>query len=110
MKNTLDALCQKSTTNSPNTLISWILICSYCYYQKDSTIVSDETFDKLCKECLDKYHDLRHAHKHLVSKQDLQAGTLFTLKHNDYPLIVQCCAGQMLEQVYGDWRGETVYG
>lgn len=106
---TLDSLMHKSTTNAPNTAIAWILIASYCYYQRDTSILSDEAFDKLCKKTLDNYSGLVHNHKHLVTEDSLRAGTLFNLKHNDYPLIVQCVAGQMMEKVCGDWRGEAMY-
>lgn len=71
------------------------LMCSYLYYCTTKTSpLSDEIFDKLGRYLLDNYEEIEHIHKHLVSLEDLECGTLFRLQEKDYPLIVKNCAMQ----------------
>ena len=37
----------------------------------------------MCKTLYDKYDDLKHMHKHLVSKGDLTAGTGYGIKYTE---------------------------
>ena len=65
--------------------VSMYLMGAYAYYVEDDPIMSDWDFDMLAKKILDEYDTLSHPHLHLLSKDDLRAGTYL----GEYPLIVQ---------------------
>jgi hypothetical protein len=48
---------------------------------------------------LDKFDEIEHRHKHLISKDDLAAGTGYTLTKKDYPQIVIGAAKQLREEL-----------
>lgn len=70
---------------SINLSVPWYLILSCAYYTFDETLVPDTDFDNLCKLMLEKYDQIEHQHKHLVSRESLSAGTGFDVK---YPEMV----------------------
>jgi hypothetical protein len=55
--------------------IARYLMCAYAYYEQDDPLISDVEFDMLAKYILQNYDDISHFHKHLVTKEDLEAGT-----------------------------------
>lgn len=63
-------------------LTSYLVHC-YLYYIKSSPIIYDEQFDKICKSILDRWKDMTHHYKELVSYDDLKAGTGYGIK--EYP-------------------------
>ena len=71
-----------------NSVISQYLVHSYIYYQLDNSTISDGDYDKLAKYILEHWDDLDHPHKHLISKDALEAGT-FLLSEDEYPTIVK---------------------
>ena len=71
-------------------LMSVFLVTSYAYYRRYVSLLKDETYDKIAKTLHDHWDELEHPHKHLVTKEDLAAGTLYALR--DYPRIVKHCA------------------
>tara|TARA_B100000941_G_scaffold177518_1_gene127124 strand:+ start:102 stop:395 length:294 start_codon:yes stop_codon:yes gene_type:complete len=68
---------------NPNMLIPYYLMFSYLYYEKNISLIDDGEFDKMCRTLLEKYDDLEHMHKHLVSKGDLTAGTGYGIKYTE---------------------------
>ena len=68
---------------NPNMLIPYYLMFSYLYYEKNISLIDDGEFDKMCKTLLEKYDDLEHMHKHLVTKGDLTAGTGYGIKYTE---------------------------
>lgn len=68
------------------------LVASYAYYLRHVSLMSDESYDKIAKALLTNWDTFEHQHKYLVTKEDLQAGTLYALKAKDYPLIIRTCA------------------
>lgn len=70
--------------------MSVFLVASYAYYQRYTSLLKDETYDKIAKLLHDNWERFEHPHKHLVSKADLAAGTLYALRN--YPRIVVHCA------------------
>jgi NAD-dependent DNA ligase len=64
------------------------LMLSYCYYIRNVSLVSDEEYDVLAKQLLLNWDSFEHQHKYLVSKEDLEAGTLYHLSALSYPLMV----------------------
>lgn len=55
--------------------IARYLMSAYAYYEQDDPLISDHEFDMLAKYIRHNYDDLEHVHKHLVTKDDLDAGT-----------------------------------
>ena len=80
-------------------LIPWYLILSYAYYIEDESLVTDTEYDNICRRLLDKFDEMEHRHKHLISKDDLAAGTGYTLTKKDYPQIVIGAAKQLREEL-----------
>ena len=54
--------------------------------KKISQNFSDAEYDTICKRLHDEWDDIEHYHKHLINKEDLVAGTGYSLK---YPTIVK---------------------
>jgi NAD-dependent DNA ligase len=54
---------------------------SYLYYKEDRQVLTDEDFDRLAKRLLDNWDSVDHMHKHLISKEDLQAGTGYAIQY-----------------------------
>ena len=68
---------------NPNMLIPYYLMFSYLYYEKNISLIDDGEFDQMCKTLYDKYDELEHMHKHLVSKDDLTAGTGYGINYTE---------------------------
>ena len=64
------------------------LMASYAYYIEDVSLLADTQYDADAKLLLKYWDDFEHVHKHLVTRGDLEAGTLFRLSMKDYPLPV----------------------
>ena len=64
--------------------IAKYLMCSYAYYKLDKNLITDQQFDQLGKDILANYDNIEHMHKHLVTKEMLDAGTYL----GEYPNIV----------------------
>lgn len=63
--------------------ISYYLIFSYLYYEKDDGIISDHQYDDLCKNLFENFDQVKksdHIHKHLVDKFNLECGSGFGIK------------------------------
>ena len=60
------------------------LMCAYAYYEQDDPLISDQEFDELAKFILENYDAIDHPHKHLVTKDNLEAGTYL----GEYPNMV----------------------
>lgn len=72
------------------------LLHSYLYYILDQPVIPDEEYDKICKDLYEKWDEINHLHKHLVSKDDLKAGTGYSLTIYDYPKNVKTFADELL--------------
>ena len=64
--------------------IAKYLMCAYAYYEQDDPLISDQEFDELAKFILENYDAIDHPHKHLVTKDHLEAGTYL----GEYPNMV----------------------
>ena len=64
--------------------ITKYLMCAYAYYEQDDPLISDQEFDELAKFILENYDAIDHPHKHLVTKDNLEAGTYL----GEYPNMV----------------------
>lgn len=72
-------------TDNPNMLVPYYLMLSFAYYKQDDPIVSDAFYDKLARKLLKEYDNIEHYHKHLISKDALEAGSYL----GEYPSIVE---------------------
>lgn len=69
------------------------LCSSFLYYCRMESVISDTEYDMLAKRLLESYDEWQtHMHAHLVTKEDLEAGTLYKLKAADYPPMVRLAA------------------
>ena len=68
---------------NPNMLVPYYLMFSYLYYEKNVSLIEDTEFDKLCQTLLEKYDNVEHMHKHLVSKESLTAGTGYDIVYTN---------------------------
>lgn len=80
----LDKYCLKITKNK-NMLIPWYIMAAYAYYVNDDPIISDSLYDTLAKQILLEYDNIQHQHKHLIDKDQLEAGTCLI----KYPSIIE---------------------
>lgn len=74
----------KTTEEFANNLFKFYLTHSYRYYILDQPVTSDENFDSLCKQLLQRFDDITHPDKALVDRSALEAGTGFQLQFK-YP-------------------------
>ena len=81
-------------------LVPIYLMSSYLYYRKDTSKISDGEFDLLCKRMLENWKEIRHPHKRLIKKKDLEAGTGYAIRK--YPTIVMSSAERWISGEYDD--------
>ena len=74
----------KVITSNINMTVPYYLMASYAYYKEDDPIFSDDYYDELAKKILKNWDDIEHYHKHLLSKDILEAGSFL----GKYPTIV----------------------
>lgn len=94
----IESLCEVAVLNyGPSMLVPWHLITSFAYYHLNESLVSDEFYDKLCKDLLDAMDALEvdHFNMDLVDTAALKAGTAFHLKLDAYPQRVRSVAMKM---------------
>lgn len=78
-----DELLLECVNRDINLTVPWYLITSYLYYREATPIISDETYDHLCKLMEASWFYIKHPHKHLISLDDLKAGTAYAI--TEYP-------------------------
>ena len=78
----------KPDYSNPNSVLSWWLMASYAYYELLSPIMLDEEFDEMTQILKDKWDEIDHPHKSLITKSHLDATTGYDIK---YPNIVKYC-------------------
>ena len=61
--------------------IAMYLMASYMYYEEDTPIMADGDFDNLCVHLLENLDKYEHKHKHLVTKENLSAGSCLGVKY-----------------------------
>lgn len=68
---------------NPNKLLVHYLMSSYIYYELNDSVYSDHQYDQICRELLNRWDDVDHMHKHLVTKSHLEAGTGYDIKYTN---------------------------
>lgn len=103
----LDHLARQSYKDDPSSVIYWLIMSSYLYYIRMESVLSDETFDKMCKLVLDK--NIKHSKlQYLVNDDRLRAGSFFDVKPTEYPDFIIEDAEKLLR--YGTWYGSKING
>ena len=80
-----DKHCGDLIDDNINMTVPWYLMAAYAYYEEDDPILSDAFFDKLANKILKEWDNITHYHKHLLSKELLEAGSFL----GEYPSIVK---------------------
>lgn len=70
-----DKDCVDHADTNINMCVPWYIMASYAYYVLDDPILTDSTFDRLCRKLLENWDSIEHIHKHLLTKEALLAGT-----------------------------------
>ena len=89
-------------------LIQKYLMASYAYYILHESVMPDEEYDKLATVLLKYWDQFDHQHKHLISKDDLEAGTLYSLRRHDYPLMVKNATELWLQELRPSGKREIL--
>ena len=76
-----DKHCSDLIDENNNMMIPWYVMASYAYYVEDRPLLSDGYFDRMAKRMLAEWDDIEHMHKHLITKEMLEAGTFL----GEYP-------------------------
>jgi hypothetical protein len=90
----LDDYAAEIFADNINMMVPWYLMAAYAYYKQDEPILTDAFFDAMGKTMLERWDDINHYHKHLITVDDLAAGTYL----GDYPSIVNGALEEMLAQ------------
>lgn len=80
-----DKDCLDITGDNINMTVPWYIMAAYAYYEEDSPILEDQTFDRLAKKILENWDDIEHMHKERLTKDMLEAGTYL----GEYPTRVK---------------------
>ena len=81
----------------PGRLFNLYMMTSYLYYECAASVVTDSDYDKLCTLILRNWARIRHPHKALVTREDMEATTGYTLRGR-YPTIVKHAAMRLLAE------------
>jgi hypothetical protein len=81
----LDDYAAEIFADNINMMVPWYLMAAYAYYKQDEPILTDAFFDAMGKTMLERWDDINHYHKHLITVDDLAAGTYL----GDYPSIIK---------------------
>lgn len=79
-----------------NMLVPWYLMASYAYYVLDESLLTDEEYDKLCKDLYDKWDTIQHQDKDRVEREALRAGTGYQMTAGDYSSRVKGAADHLI--------------
>lgn len=97
----LDAMAHNLIKEWPNLLVPWYLMASWMYYARDLSLVTDGFYDELCKT-LDLYwDDVEHAHKHVVDRASVAAGTGYGVTTDRCPLTTRAAASALARVQWG---------
>ena len=93
----LDKECTDIVDSNINMCVPWYLMAAYAYYVEDDPILSDSKFDRLARLMLERWDEIKHHHKHLITVKDLEAGTYL----GEYPSRVSGAVKQLREACLG---------
>ena len=85
----------KPYQNNPNMLVPYYLMYSYAYYKENESLISDTEYDNICKQIIEKWDNITHWHKSLLTLDALKAGTGYDIK---YPNLVISAAKLLIKK------------
>ena len=90
----LEVDVEAMSASNPARLVSLYLMASYLYYcaEHHNPILSDNAYDLVCLKLARHWDDITHPHKHLIRLEDSRVSSNFTMREDDYPLIVRNAA------------------
>lgn len=97
----MDGMCEMAVDRAPNTVIPWWLMASYLYYIHDDSLLSDGLYDNLARLMLKNWPKLEHKHKHLITVDDLEAGSLSRLVASEYPVTTRGAVSHLVRSEWG---------
>ena len=71
----------KPYQNNPNMLVPYYLMYSYAYYKENESLISDTEYDYICKQIIEKWDNITHWHKSLLTLAALKAGTGYDIEY-----------------------------
>ena len=71
----------KPYQNTPNMLVPYYLMYSYAYYKENESLISDTEYDDICKQIIEKWDNITHWHKSLLTLDALKAGTGYDIEY-----------------------------
>ena len=77
----------KPYQNNPNMLVPYYLMYSYAYYKENESLISDTEYDDICKQIIDKWDNITHWHKSLLTLDALKAGTGYDIEYPNTPVM-----------------------
>ena len=92
----------KRCVQNPNMVVPYLLMASYLYYCKDEAPpLQDHEYDWLCSYARQNWSRIQHPHKRLIKKSWLEAGSLYKLREDEYPMMVKGAAFSWLKGYVG---------
>ena len=85
----------KPYQNNPNMLVPYYLMYSYAYYKENESLIPDTEYDDICKQIIEKWDNITHWHKSLLTLDALKAGTGYDI---EYPNRVISAAKTLIEK------------
>lgn len=101
----LDTMFLAVEKAAPVAVIPWWLMASYTYYIHDFSLLSDGLYDRIGVSIRVNWDRLEHYHKHLILPSDLEVGSLYRLKAEDYPMSIRGAA----QHLAGAKLGKEIY-
>lgn len=95
----MDDRCLATIQARPKVAVAWYLMASFLYYHRGVSILSDSFYDMIGKTMLQTPHHFNHYHAHLITLDDLTAGSLYRLKEEDYPAITKDTAEMLAREI-----------
>jgi hypothetical protein len=97
----MDSMVRSLIEEHPNLLVAYYLICSYLYYHRDISIISDGLYDEICDTLRVHWDDVEHPHKHLIDRGALSSGSGYYLPENSFPGMTRAAACALVNSQWG---------
>lgn len=90
----------------PRQALQLFLICSVAYYHKYESLLSDNDYDYLSTYLWDTWDEWQdHVHAYLVTKGNLQSGSLYNVAYKEYPTVVTVATDVYLREHFQEYGG-----
>lgn len=72
---------------------------SWLYYRHDISVITDHTFDWVCRELALRWSEVNHRHKHFLTEEDVAAGSGYAIAFDQLPSIVTSAASRLARKL-----------